>query len=75
MQTVKHFIFGKDVMTGESNTTPLEEQIDSYLKAHPEQSVSSLSTIVASNYKEAFVVFNIRNENQKLYNNKKQDKS
>ena len=75
MQTVKHFIYGKDIMTGESNSTPLEEQIDAYMKDHPDQSVSSLSTIVASSYKEAFVVFNIRNENQKPYNNKKQDKS
>lgn len=77
MQTVKHFIYGKDSRTGESNTMPLEEQIDAYMKDHPDQSVSSLSTIVASSYKEAFVVFNIRGENQKPYNNnnKKQERT
>lgn len=76
MQTVKHFIYGKDIMSGESNPTPLEEQIDAYLREHQNQSVSSLSTIVASNYKEAFVVFNYRDGWQKPNNSsKKQEKT
>lgn len=74
MQTVKHFIYGHDSRTGESNTMPLEDQFNEFLKEHPDHNVASMSTIVASTYKEAFVVFNIRNENQKSYN-KKQDKS
>ena len=74
MQTVKHFIYGKDSMTGESNMKPLEEQLSEFLKDHPDHSVASMSTIVASSYKEAFVVFNVRNDNQKPYN-KKQDKT
>lgn len=77
MQTIKHFLFGKYTGPGvtESCNIPLEEQIDEYLKQHPDHSVASLSTIIASTYKEAFVVFNVRGENQKPYNNKKQDKS
>lgn len=74
MQTVKHFIYGHDSRTRESNTMPLEDQFNEFLKEHPDHNVASMSTIVASTYKEAFVVFNIRNENQKSYN-KKQDKS
>lgn len=76
MQTVKHFIYGRDSMTGESNMKPLEEQLGEFLKDHPDHSVTSMSTIVASNYKEAFVVFNYRDGWQKPNNsNKKQDKT
>lgn len=61
MQTVKNFVFGKD-RTGVFNTTPLEDQINEYLENHTGYSVATLSTINASGYKEAFVVFNIREE-------------
>lgn len=61
MQTVKNFVFGKD-RTGAFNTTPLEDQINEYLENHPGYSVATLSTLNASGYKEAFVVFNIREE-------------
>ncbi len=74
MQTVKHFIYGRDSMSGESNMIPLEDQLSEFLKEHPDHNVASMSTIVASTYKEAFVVFNVRNDNQKPYN-KKQDKT
>ena len=69
MQTVKHFIYGHDSRNGESNTMPLEDQFNEFLKKHPDHSIASMSTIVASSYKEAFVVFNVRGENQKPYNN------
>lgn len=71
MQTVKHFIYGKDSVSGESNMVPLEDQLSEFLKDHPDHSVASFSTIIASTYKEVFVVFNIRSENQKPYNNNK----
>lgn len=61
MQTVKNFIFGKD-RTGNVNTTPLEDQINEYLEYHPGFSIASMSFLNASGYKEAFVVFNIREE-------------
>ena len=78
MQTVKHFIYGHDSRTGESNTMPLEDQFNEFLKKHPDHRIASMSTIVASSYKEAFVVFNIRGENQKPHNNnnnKKQERT
>jgi len=70
MQTVKNFVFGKD-RTGSVNTTPLEDQINEYLEYHPGFSVASMSLLNASGYKEAFVVFNIREErgDKKVKNN------
>ena len=67
MQTVKNFVFGKD-RSGNFNTESLEDQINTYLENHPGYSVSTMSTLNASGYKEAFVVFNIREEK---YQNKK----
>ncbi len=70
MQTVKNFVFGKD-RTGSVNTMPLEDQINEYLEYHPGFSVASMSLLNASGYKEAFVVFNIREErgDKKVKNN------
>lgn len=67
MQTVKNFVFGLD-RSGYFNTESLEDQINTYLENHPGYSVSTMSTLNASGYKEAFVVFNIREEK---YQNKK----
>lgn len=61
MQTVKNFVFGRD-RSGSVNTTPLEDQINEYLECHPGFSIASMSFLNASGYKEAFVVFNIREE-------------
>lgn len=61
MQTVKNFIYGRD-RSGSVNTTPLEDQINEYLEYHPGYSVATMSLLNASGYKEAFVVFNIREE-------------
>lgn len=61
MQTIKNFVFGKD-RTGIINTEPLEDQINEYLENHPGYSVSTMSLLNATGYKEAFVVFNIREE-------------
>lgn len=71
MQTVKNFVFGKD-RTGAVNTIPLEDQINEYLENHPGYSVSTMSLLNAVGYKEAFVVFNIREERKF---EPKQDKS
>ena len=61
MQTVKNFIFGQDY-TGAYNGSPLENQINEYLENHPGFSIATMSLLNASGYKEAFVVFNIREE-------------
>ena len=61
MQTVKNFIYGRD-RSGSVNTTPLEDQINEYLEYHPGYSVATMSLLNASGYKEAFVVFSIREE-------------
>lgn len=61
MQTVKNFVFGRD-RSGSVNTTPLEDQINEYLEYHPGFSIASMSFLNASGYKEAFVVFSIREE-------------
>lgn len=61
MQTVKNFVFGRD-RSGSVNTTPLEDQINEYLEYHPGYSVATMSLLNTSDYKEAFVVFNIREE-------------
>ena len=62
MQTVKNFVFGKDVMRHDWNNTPLEDQINEYLENHPWFSVATMSMLNGAGYKEAFVVFNVREE-------------
>ena len=64
MQTVKNFVFGKD-RSGSFNTESLEDQINEYLENRPGYSVATMSTVNASGYKEAFVVFNIREERER----------
>ena len=61
MQTVKNFIYGRD-WSGYTNATPLEDQINEYLEYHPGYSVATMSLLNASGYKEALVVFNVREE-------------
>lgn len=62
MQTVKTFIYGKDRLTPSYNTEPLDDQINAYLKEHPDQKIASISTIIGSGFHEAFVVFDIRDD-------------
>ena len=62
MQTVKNFIYGKDPVTGVIHMKPIDIQINEYLERYSGQSVATMSTINAVGYKEAFVVFNIREE-------------
>ena len=61
MQTVKNFVFGRD-RSGSINTTTIEDQINEYLEYHPGYSVATMSLLNASGYKEAFVVFDIRDD-------------
>ena len=68
MQTVVSFCCGvtKD---GSINNVPIETQINNYILEHPTHTVKTLSTIIAGGYKEAFVVFDIREE-KKTFNEK-----
>lgn len=73
-QIVECFISGIDWRSGEYDTTPLEVQINNYLEEHPGYSAKSINTIVGPSYKEAFVIFDIRDEEKKDHYNNKRDK-
>lgn len=62
MQIVKNFVYGKDLAESAWNGFSLELQINEYLKSHPEYSVAALSMLSGIGYKEALVVFNVREE-------------
>ena len=61
MQTVKKFVLGRDY-TGNYNGNPIEDQINEYLEYHPGYSIATMSISNSAACKEAFVVFNIREE-------------
>jgi len=62
MQIVKRFIFGNNVMSSDWNNTPLEDQINEYLEYHPGYSITTMSMLNGAGYREALVVFNVREE-------------
>lgn len=61
MQTVKKFVFGRDY-TGNYNGDLIEDQINEYLEYHPGYSIITMSVSNSVACKEAFVVFNVREE-------------
>ena len=61
MQTVKNFIYGRK-LNGDFNSASLEDQINEYLEFHPGYSVTTMSMLDGTAYKEALVVFNVREE-------------
>ena len=71
MQTVKNFVYGNNVLRSDWNNTPLEDQINEYLEYHPGYSVTTMSIVNGAGYREALVVFNIREErgDKKVKNN------
>ena len=71
MQIVKNFVYGNNVLRSDWNNTPLEDQINEYLEYHPGYSVATMSIVNGSEYREALVVFNIREErgDKKVKNN------
>lgn len=68
-QTVKHFIYGSDRLNQTVNTTPLEQQLNDFLDGHPNYKIASFSTIIGPDYKEAFVVFDVREDRNNNRNN------
>ena len=69
-QDVKAFVCGRDIWHATYNTTPLDEQINEFLKEHPNYSAKSMSTFVGTGYKEVFVIFDVREEKQTNTKNK-----
>ena len=71
MQTVKNFVYGKDLAESAWNGLSLEIQINEYLKSHPNYSVAAMSMLNGIGYREALVVFNVREErgDKKVKNN------
>lgn len=69
MQTVKHFVYGLDRATGNRNSSPLEVQMNDFLDGHPNYKIASFSTIIGPDYKEAFVVFDVREDRNNNRNN------
>lgn len=59
-QTVVSFVYGVD-RAGLHNTMMIEDQINEFLREHPDHKVKSIGTIVTSLYQEALVVFDILN--------------
>lgn len=62
MQIVKNFVFGNNVLRTDWNNTPLEDQINEHLENHPGFSVATMSLLNGAGYREALVVFNVREE-------------
>ena len=61
MQIVKNFIYGRN-LNGDFNPAALEDQINEYLEFHPGYSVGTMSMLNGTAYKEALVVFNVKDE-------------
>ena len=61
MQIIKNFIYGRN-LNGDFNLASLDDQINEYLEFHPGYSVATMSMLNGTSYKEALVVFNIREE-------------
>ena len=62
MQTVKTFIYGRNDKTNEYSRVPIDDQINTFVKEHPDHRIISMSMVNVSGYKEAFVVFDIRED-------------
>lgn len=62
MQIVKNFVYGKDLSESVWNGVSIELQINEYLNSHLNYSVAALSMLSGAGYKEALVVFNVREE-------------
>lgn len=64
-QTVVSFVYGLS-RDGIHCSTRIEDQINEFIRQHPDHKVKSIGTIVTSLYQEALVVFDILNEENDL---------
>lgn len=62
MQEIKRFVQGADTRGPSFITINIEDQINGYLKENPNRSIRTLQVVLGPKYKEAFVVFDIREE-------------
>ena len=63
MQTVVSFIQGNKIgWSAVTNATPIQDQVNDYLRQNPSHSIRTMSTLLGPSYVEAFVVFDIREE-------------
>ena len=64
MQALKSFYCGawpgKDL-----NTIPVEDQVNEFLKSHPDHKITEMTALLGPSYKELFVTFDIFNKSQK----------
>ena len=74
MQIAKNFVFGNNVLRSNWNNTPLEDQINEYLENHPGFSVATMGLLSGAGYREALIVFNVREERTEK-DNRRQGKS
>ena len=60
MQEVRNFFAG--IKDGKEQYEPLEAQINGFLKEHPQYSARSIDVLTGPLYREAFVLFDLREE-------------
>lgn len=61
MQEVKSFYSGMKLNTGMQSKS-IEDQINDFLKEHPNYAAKDISVIVGPSYLEAYVIFDVRDE-------------
>ena len=61
MQEVRSFYSGMKLGFGMQGKS-LEDQINEYLKEHPNYTAKQMNIIVGSSYLEAYVIFDIKDE-------------
>ena len=62
MQEIKRFVQGADTRGPSFITTNIEDQINEYLKENQNKSIRTFQVVLGPKYKEAFIVFDIREE-------------
>lgn len=71
MQEVKCFFQGtKD---GQTHLDYVEDQINEFLKTHPTYTARSISMMLSDRYLDAYVIFDVREENLEKKNKPKTD--
>lgn len=62
MQEVKCFFQG--MKDGEMHLERIEDQINVFLKEHPNYTARSISTLLSDRYLDTYVIFDVREERQ-----------
>ena len=67
MQEVKSFVYGRKGTDVINEFRPIEQQINEFLKENPNHIAKSITIVNSTYYQEAFVIFDIRNEEKTNY--------